>query len=403
MLNELLLTFVLFTFTFWLGGYLIVRNPANLAKPAMLLAGLGLIVYAVAIAMNALSISMVIQRVVSLLPAVLWAVSLVLLFRQTAQDSPRRPLGLILISALFFGLSTGLLIADVLPRFWALSLIGLDLALLGFAVARLDAFDEGESLLPDFVRSLLASAVMALGFGGAVALAATANTGWTLPMLILMFVVLILAVDTQLFAPRIQTLLDRLVLPRRMQQSRAELREVTEALPRTDDALDLNTLDEAGFVRLTRRAISHMTDLPKLAASPLMRLPAVDHFLAYHGLPDNPLDRATALKAILTQHIAKLKPEPADMKFGTSDAWRHYNALHFPYVVGLKPYSVRANSNGHNGHNGHELDAVTRSALEWFQSAVPERTLHNWQNAAASLVAQELRAFTPSSSGRGLG
>ncbi len=402
MLNELLLTFVLFTFTFWLGGYLIARNPA---KTSMLFAGFGLIAYAVAISINTFTTRtesntlVLVQRAVSLMPAVLWVVSLVLLFRQTTDDLPRRPLGLIIISAVFFGLSLVLLIADVLPRFWALSLIGADVALLGFAVARLDAFDEGESLLPDFVRSLLASGVMALGFGGAVAVAATANNGWSLPMLILMFVVLALAVDTQLFAPRIQTLLDRLVLPPRMQQSRAELREVSEALPRANDALDLNALDEMEFARLTRRALSHMTDLPKLAASPLTRLPAIDRHLAQHGLPDNPLDRASALKAILTQHIAKLKPDAAE--FGTSDAWRHYNALHFPYVVGLKPYSVRANSNGYSGHNGHEADAATRSALEWFQSAVPERTLHNWQTAAANLIAQQLRTPAPSPSGRG--
>ena len=27
----------------------------------------------------------------------------------------------------------------------------------------------------------------------------------------------------------------------------------------------------------------------------------------------------------------------------------------------------------------------------WFQANVPERTLYNWQNAAAKLVAQDLR------------
>ena len=37
------------------------------------------------------------------------------------------------------------------------------------------------------------------------------------------------------------------------------------------------------------------------------------------------------------------------------------------------------------------LDAVAQKALEWFQTAVPERTLHNWQNAATKLVAQDLR------------
>jgi hypothetical protein len=128
-----------------------------------------------------------------------------------------------------------------------------------------------------------------------------------------------------------------------------------------------------------------MTDLPKLAASPLTHLPAVGRHLAAHGMPDSPLDRAAALRVVLTQHIARLKPADG-VAFGTSDAWRHYNALHFPYVVGLKPYSTRLALNGHNG-----LDPAEQAALAWFQSSVPERTLHNWQNAAAKMIAQELK------------
>jgi hypothetical protein len=30
-------------------------------------------------------------------------------------------------------------------------------------------------------------------------------------------------------------------------------------------------------------------------------------------------------------------------------------------------------------------------ALEWFRQEVPERTLYNWQNKAAELIAQSLR------------
>ena len=66
-----------------------------------------------------------------------------------------------------------------------------------------------------------------------------------------------------------------------------------------------------------------------------------------------------------------------------SDEWRHYNALYFPYIAGLKPYSRRL------PHD--RLDPPAQLALEWFQATVPERTLYNWQNAAAKLVAQDLR------------
>ena len=36
------------------------------------------------------------------------------------------------------------------------------------------------------------------------------------------------------------------------------------------------------------------------------------------------------------------------------------------------------------------LEPAAREALTWFQSQVPERTLHNWQNAAAKLIARDL-------------
>ena len=50
--------------------------------------------------------------------------------------------------------------------------------------------------------------------------------------------------------------------------------------------------------------------------------------------------------------------------------------------MGLKPYSRRG---------APPADLASREALTWFQAQVPERTLYNWQNAAARLVADELR------------
>jgi hypothetical protein len=127
-----------------------------------------------------------------------------------------------------------------------------------------------------------------------------------------------------------------------------------------------------------------MGDLPRLASSPLTRLPGVEQRLAARGAPDQPLERAAELRALLTESIARLKPRDGG-DFGTSDAWRHYNALHFPYVVGLRPYRRRPSHNG--------LDPTAQQALDWFGAQVPERTLHNWQNAAAKLVAEDLRSL----------
>jgi hypothetical protein len=386
------LALILFAFTFWLGGYLLAHNRR---RAHMQLAGLGLIAYALALALDVLAsmstaeFLLAARTILAILPAALWALALATL-RRNGDDEDRaargRPVGLLLLGALFFALSMAVLIANLLPKFWALVLIGIDLGLLGVALARLDAFDAGEVIARDALRSLVGSGVLALLFGSAVLVAAVVNGGLTPPLLALTFVVVALAIDVQLFTPRIQVWLDRLILPVQVQQERAELRETSEALARAD-VVNLTALDDAEFARLTRRALSHMTDLPKLAASPLVRLPAVDHHLVAHGMPDTPLDRAAALKAVLTAQIAKLRPAAGNgINFGTSDAWRHYNALHFPYVVGLKPYSTRAATNGHG-----TLAPADEAALAWFQSAVPERTLRNWQTAAARVIAQELR------------
>ena len=97
---------------------------------------------------------------------------------------------------------------------------------------------------------------------------------------------------------------------------------------------------------------------------------------------DNTLERAAELKTVLAESISRLKP-PGEAAFGTTDEWRFYNALYFPYIAGLRPYSRRGFK--------ENLDDDQVAALQWFQSTVPERTLYNWQNAASKLVAQDLR------------
>jgi hypothetical protein len=164
--------------------------------------------------------------------------------------------------------------------------------------------------------------------------------------------------------------------------SRADLRAVTSGLARVEEHPTLPSLEDAEFVRLTRRALSHYGNLPRLAANPLTHLSIVDARLAARGAPQNPLERAAELKEILAESVERLKPRDGG-EFGTTDAWRYYNALYFPYVVGLKPYSRRT-------AGGLDMDEVNRRVLEWFATMVPERTLYNWQNAGARLVAQDL-------------
>ncbi len=314
--------------------------------------------------------------------------ALVLLLRERAALRPLGLVGLVGAAMLFLSLGAALLIVPLgwLPRELALLGIGLDLALLGVAVAVTDAFDAGERLRPDLLRSLIASAAAALIFGGQVTLAILLGAGAGLPLVGLLLASVAAAIALQVLGGPIQSLLDRLAFPQApdLQRARADLRASAEALPRLSDELDPAALDEAELARLTRRALSHMGDLPRLASSPLTRLPAVSARLRDRGSPDQPLERAAELRAMLAESIGRLKPREGG-EFGTGDAWRHYNALYFPYVVGLRPYSRRADHG--------ELDPIRRQALEWLATQVPERTLYNWQSSAARLIAQDLRAM----------
>ena len=93
--------------------------------------------------------------------------------------------------------------------------------------------------------------------------------------------------------------------------------------------------------------------------------------------------RATELKVVLSESIERLRP-PNGETIGTTDEWRHYNALYIPYVLGLKPHR-----RGFSLEEG--VDTAVQPILDWFRTQVPERTLYNWQNKAAELVAQDLR------------
>jgi uncharacterized membrane protein len=399
-------------FTLWLGAYLLARDSQ---KITLHLTGWGLIAYAFALAIQILFDRFVLA--ILLAPALLWigaalyllpeednarpvliriwmlsAIPLAILtlvnpwfaaliilalilcagmIAKIALGSPRsyfrNTFALLAVIALFVTLSAGLLILplNLIPVSWGMTLLGLDLIFLGITITAWDAFEEGESMRAHLARSFIS----ALYYSGTLVLIASwFSDNRTLLLLLLTFGIL-----TQTLSDSIQSLLDRLSLPQETTDERQALRQTADALPRLA-RLEAAQMNEEQFTRLTRRALSHLGDLPKLAASPLVNLPIVQ------GL--NPLDRAHSLKSLLVQSIQKLKPQ-SEMEFGVTDEWRFYNALYFPYVLGLKPYTRRADYDS--------LDNISRAALDWFQTSVPERTLHNWQNAAAKMIAEDIR------------
>ncbi len=445
-------TLLIFAFTAWLGLYLIARDRT---KPVLIYTGLGLVGYALGLALNSmlllsskqvLSIDLVtLVRTLLFVPALCWfgaalhllpegtlprwvAVGLrfaiptlimviYLITRPNSYSTPfansvylagllgtlgigviglllltvgfvtyrlwrehtRRLWVLLLTLTLFFTLGAGMLLlpAHIVPFDVALLIVGGDLILLDLCIAGLDAFDEGETLLPDATYSFVRAMLAAIIFGGQVILATGGQ--FTFAMLVLLFGVVAAAIASQVFSESIQSGLDRLVFARLpgLRRARAELRTAASLLPRADDSLNLQKLPEDEFIRLTRRALSHMTDPGKLAASPLMRLPILDKRVKNA----HTLERAAELKLTLTESILRLKPA-AKSDYGTADEWRYCNVLYFPYVLGIKPLSYNIPD---------DLPPDARKVVDWFRTNVPERTLHNWQNAAARLIAQDLR------------
>jgi hypothetical protein len=438
---------VVFGLSWWLGLYLLGRDPR---KPVLVLAAIGLTSFAVVVALDAVRLTSVSQA--SLLsqieiylvavPGVAWCAVLLELARPgdtwrgrageilavavvavlaaagatlaggvngplrlghwvmfgtisvstlgamvvavRRQSRPRRALRVAIVATLFFALGNAILVIPLglVPSWLALTGTGFDVLTLGVAVALWDAFDEGQALRADMRRSFMGSVVVAVLFGGQ-ALIGMAVTDEHTALTVLLFTSLAIALSINVLADPLAGLLDQLAFFRSpdLRADRAALRRTESALPlRSRNPLD--GVDDDTFVRLTRRALGHYGDLSKLVASPLTALPAIDERLARRGVPDQPLERASELKALLADRIAALKPRDGG-EFGTTEQWRHYNSLYFPYVVGVRAYAQNATAAG--------LDPVARRAWQWLVTEVPQRSLHNWQNAAARVIAADLR------------
>ncbi len=439
------LSAVVFALSWWLGLYLLARDPR---KPVLVLAAAGLTSFAGVVALDAVRVvtgSAVLSQIevfLVVLPGIFWFAVLVELSRPidtwrsrvgeialvcavaavafsgaalagsvdgplraghwlmfaavslpslgamvTAMLRPAQPVPVVrfvLVATLFFALGNAILVIPLglLPSWLALASTGFDVALLGVAVALWDAFDEGQALRADMLRSVLGTSAIAVLFGGqaVIGLAVAGDSAQT-ALTVLLFTSLAVAIAINVLADPLAGVLDRVTFSPALRADRAALRSTEAALPlRSDNPLD--QLDDDTFARLTRRALGHYGDLSKLVASPLTALPVIDERLAARGAADQPLERANELRALLADRIAALKPRDGG-DFGTGEQWRHYNSLYFPYVVGVRAYAQNATAAG--------LDPVARQAWQWLVTDVPQRSLHNWQNAAARVIAADLR------------
>ena len=308
-----------------------------------------------------------------------------MMYAVVRRTQPGPVVGFIVVATLFFALGNAILVIPLglVPSWLALASTGFDVALLGIAVAIGDAFDEGQALRNAMLRSIGGTSVVAVLFGGQL-LIGLVVAGRNTTMVVLLFTSLAIAIAINVLADPLAGALDRLAFSRSpaLRADRAALRSTESALPlRSGSPLD--GMDEETFVRVTRRALGHYGDLSKLVASPLTALPVIDDRLSRRGAPDQPLERANELRALLAERVAGLKPRDGG-DFGTTEQWRHYNSLYFPYVVGVRAYAQNATAAG--------LDPISRKAWQWFATEVPQRSLHNWQNAAARVIATDLRS-----------
>jgi len=437
------ITLVMFAFACWLAFYLLARD----SHPRLRLTGAGLLAYALVLGLNFISIGEFWGRVnwgLRLLPPLLWSgailfiddrirlnrsllqkiwkwillpftffigvgfivkvnfitdnwtwlsiliglspaiFTLILLKDLLTLLRPRQATGILLAATLFFSLGESFLILpnNWFTAEWALPAIGLDLLFLGFAIAWFDAFDEGETLLYDLLRSFTVTVFTVLIFAGQIGFIIAIQAGLTPTMRILLVSTVTTAILLSVFADPLQSLMDKFVFLHApsLRNTRLQLRSESALLPRITGGDDLENLDDDKRTRITRRALSNFGNLPKLATSPLTKLPMIDERLKERNAIDNTLERATELKTLLIESISRLKPS-SPKGFDSSDEWRYYNSLYFPYVAGLRPYS-----------RGQQRDLALeeQEALNWLQAYVPERTLYNWQNAGAKLIANDL-------------
>jgi hypothetical protein len=83
------------------------------------------------------------------------------------QRRPRRAWRAAIVATLFFALGNAILVIPLglVPSWVALASTACDVVLLGVAVALWDAFDEGQALRADMLRSFVGSVVVGLVFG----------------------------------------------------------------------------------------------------------------------------------------------------------------------------------------------------------------------------------------------
>jgi hypothetical protein len=243
--------------------------------------------------------------------------------------------------------------------------------------------EQREKWIPDFVRSLDYTMLLTFVFSGQIVLMIFLISSFHLATSLLLLLSISISIFVQVYFRHIQAAFDYIAFSTfpKLREERAYLRTTEEIKLFVDEEVANADMNEEELAKMTRRALSHFGDLKKLATNPLTQINLIDIRLEQKGLSKDVLNRANELKSILLECMEQIKPQQ-EKGFGTTDEWRFYNSLYFPYVIGIKPYSKK--------YFNDQLSEEEQLALEWFRVNVPERTFYNWSRIGAQLVATKM-------------
>ena len=185
--------------------------------------------------------------------------------------------------------------------------------------------------------------------------------------------------------------LDLLFFPPAVRDARAAARAYEQALATPPAGASPALATRKAFDDAVRRAITHLQDPTWLATSSLVQLQAVGKRLAESGQEDNRLDRAAALKEILLELLDGLRPNGRTGGV-TSDAYRYYNCLYYPYVQGISRRRLPALQRRLQERRAQEGSTKSdhERVVDWLLLQ-DDATFYRWQRRASDTLAAALR------------
>jgi hypothetical protein len=320
-----------------------------------------------------------IVQLASLIPLTL---AFTLFIFSLTKSKTKPPIGLLLVGTIFFTISLGVFLpSSLISKSWVITLIGLDIVLMGIGIAVLDAFDEGHQLKKDMKDSLISTTAIGILFSGQVAIVIYFSPAINEFLVLLLFSSLFSAVFVQSIpVMAISSMFNKNDEVKKNIKKFQVLSHKSKMILK--DEIDFYNMPNDEFERYTRRAISYINDLAKLSTSPLIKHPLVEKYLQESENQEDTLSRTHALKVLLSKFIFRLKPQIEDSS-GTTDDWKYFNVLYYPYIAGIKPNKKLLFQDG--------ISPEDKKVIEWFVDQVPDRTLYNWQNIASKMIAQHFQ------------